>query len=109
MDAKALPGNDSRYVQLMLSLKEVPDILLDHFGAGDKYGLSHFCFASGIVYEAITLPTLLRKFQLSVCLWLCVAGVLCRPCHWHECLIPAPPSDAVYPNVDFVAAYGCHL
>ena len=42
MDAKALPGNDSRYVQLKLSLKEVPDILLDHFGADDKYTLTHF-------------------------------------------------------------------
>lgn len=36
MVAKALPGNDSRYVHLKLSLKEVPDILLDHFGAQDK-------------------------------------------------------------------------
>ena len=43
MDAKALPGNDSRYVQLKLSLKEVPDILLDHFGAEDKYTLNHLC------------------------------------------------------------------
>lgn len=43
MDAKALPGNDSRYVQLKMSLKEVPDILLDHFSAQDKYGVSHLC------------------------------------------------------------------
>ena len=46
MDAKALPGNDSRYVQLKLSLKEIPDILLDHFGAQDKYVLNLLCLAS---------------------------------------------------------------
>lgn len=57
MDAKALPGNDSRYVQLKLSLKEVPDILLDHFGAGNKYGLSHFCFAFCVLCEGIVSPT----------------------------------------------------
>jgi len=36
VDAKALPGNDSRHVQLKLCLKETPDILLDHFDASDK-------------------------------------------------------------------------
>ena len=34
--AKALPGNDSRHVQLKMCLKETPDILLDHFDASDK-------------------------------------------------------------------------
>ena len=40
MEAKALPGNDSRYIQVKLHLKSTPDILLDHFGANDKYDAS---------------------------------------------------------------------
>lgn len=53
MDAKALPGNDSRYVQLKLSLKEVPDILLDHFGEQDKYVISQFCPAFYLLCKAL--------------------------------------------------------
>ena len=56
VDAKAQPGNDSRYVQLKLSLKEVPDILLDHFGAQDKYVLSHLCLELYMLCGVLHLP-----------------------------------------------------
>ncbi|DBA95844.1 hypothetical protein WJX77_010833 [Trebouxia sp. C0004] len=44
VDATALPGNDSRHVQLKLCLKETPDILLDHFDAFDKCQCLSFTF-----------------------------------------------------------------
>ncbi|KAA6422484.1 MAG: hypothetical protein FRX49_07659 [Trebouxia sp. A1-2] len=44
VDAKALPGNDSRHVQLKLCLKETPDILLEHFDASDKSQCLSFTF-----------------------------------------------------------------
>ena len=56
MDTKALPGNDSRYVQLKLSVKEVPDILLDHFDAQDRYVFNHLCFAPYMLCGVLRLP-----------------------------------------------------
>ena len=52
MDSKALPGNDSRYVQLKLCLKDTPDILLDHFGNDNKYAFRSILPAS----DALLLP-----------------------------------------------------
>lgn len=72
MNAKALPGNDSRYVQLKLSLKEVPDILLDHFGAQDKYVLSHLCLA---FYMLCGVLLLLPGSELSVEQSMAVHGI----------------------------------
>ena len=54
MDAKALPGNDLRYVQLKLSLKEVPDILLEHFGAGNKYSAPLWLAFSSLVGKHVS-------------------------------------------------------
>ena len=70
MDAKALPGNDSRYVQLKLSLKEVPDILLDHCGAQDKCALSLLCLAFYMLCGVLRLP---HGLELSVQQRLCMA------------------------------------
>ena len=55
MDAKALPGNDSRYVQLKLRLKEIPDILLDHFGNDSKYAFSGIWPASDVILSPVNI------------------------------------------------------